>query len=118
MASTGIPGGQGAGQGFRGRPGGQGGPPGVQGPARGTGGRPGGQGAGQGDRGPARGSGAGQGASMVLGREIIEMKIYCLGIIVRAPPRLSLGSVYCILIILDDFSFRFNDFDKYAETKR
>ena len=34
------PGGQGAGQGFRGPPGGQGGPPGVQGPARGTGSRP------------------------------------------------------------------------------
>ena len=30
----------------------------------------------------------------------------------------SLGSVYCILIILDDFSLRFNDFDKYAVTKR
>ena len=30
----------------------------------------------------------------------------------------SLGSVYCILIILYDFSLRFNDFDKYAVTKR
>ena len=30
----------------------------------------------------------------------------------------SLGSVYCILIILDDVSLRFNDFDKYAVTKR
>ena len=30
----------------------------------------------------------------------------------------SLGSVYCILIILDDFSLGFNDFDKYAVTKR
>ena len=81
---------------------------------------------------------------MVLGRQIIEMKIYCLGIFARAPPRgfpghgsepggsfptrghqdirgipiFPLGSVYCILIILDDFSLRFSDFDKYAVTKR
>ena len=48
----------------------------------------------QGDRGPARGSGAGQGASMVLGREMIEMKIYCLGIFARAPPRLRISVLY------------------------
>ena len=48
---------------------------------------------GQGDRGPARGSGAGQGA-MLLGREIIEMKIYCLGIFARAPPRLGISVLY------------------------
>ena len=53
-----------------------------------------GSGASQGDRGPARGSGAGQGSSMVLGREIIEMKIYCLGIFARAPPRLGISVLY------------------------
>ena len=61
-------GGSGAVQGFRGRPGGQGGWPG--------------------------GSGDGQGASMVLGREMIEMKIYCLGILARAPPRLGISVLY------------------------
>ena len=104
--STGIPGGQGD----RGRPG-------VQVPARGARWLARGSGARQGDREPARGSGAGQGASMVLGREIIEMKIYCLRIFLREPHP-GLGSVYCILIVLDDFSLRFNDFDKYAVTKR
>ena len=59
--------------------------PGVQGPARGPGWLARGSGAGQGDRGPARGSGAGHGASMVLGREMIEMKIYCLGIFCESP---------------------------------
>ena len=49
---------------------------GVQGPARGPGWPARGSGAGQGDRGQARGSGAGQGASMVLCRDIIDMKIY------------------------------------------
>ena len=71
-------------------PRGPGGRPGFQGPARGPGWLARGSGAGQGDRGPARGSGA----SMVLGREIIEMKIYCLGIFARAPPRLGI-SVVC-----------------------
>ena len=42
----------------------------------------------------ARVSGAGQGASMVLGREIIEMKIYYLGIFARAPPRLGISVLY------------------------
>ena len=83
-----------AGQGFRGRPGDQGGWPGVQGPARGTGGWPGVQGPARGPGWPARGSGAGHGASMVLGREMIEMKIYCLGIFVRAPPRLGISVLY------------------------
>ena len=69
---------------------GTGGRTGVQGPARGLGWPARGSGAGQGDRGPARVSGVGQGASMVLGREIIEMKIYCLGIFARAPPRLGI----------------------------
>ena len=50
-------------------------------------GQPGGQGV-------ARGSGAGQGASMILGREVIEMKIYCLGIFARAPPRLGISVLY------------------------
>ena len=90
MASTGIPGGQGD----RGPARGSGAGQGARVAGQGFRGRPGGQGAGQGDRGPARGSGAGHGASMVLGREIIEMKIYCLGIIVRAPPRLGISVLY------------------------
>ena len=45
----------------------------------------GGQGAGQGFRGRPGGQG---------GREIIEIKIYCLAIFARAPPRLGISVLY------------------------